>query len=458
MTQSDIQAVILSSRQHLSAGAPDLAIQQLREVLDTEPNHLASLKLLGIACAMNGDTRAAILSLEAAVAQEDTDAQTRYNLALLYEKQSRFTEALVSVEAALRMKPDYALALQARERVQPRAQEILDQEAQEAEELAFREAQEARAQARREAAERMAHLPVGDPEPLIEAALHHEEPQVRRCAVRVFSQVPRSRALEFFSAALEDEDDLVRRSAVKSLSRDSSEDVVPLLRRALADPQFSVRSTAVQALIRLSDSEALLRLRQMLEADGMTPEEAAKLLIECDDPGLADRIEEWSSHPHAGVRETAAAVLEGCRQSLLGRDHGDTEAHTDALIERLKTATLVGERDKAARALGHIGGPTAAAALKEALKDRAFSVRIESARSLAAIGDPYAIDVLLPMLSDSYLGARPVAVEALSALGWRPALLTDWVATTFADLNEGERRALLKEFAVIAVENQVAEH
>lgn len=484
MTPSDIQEAIQSSRRHLSAGAPDLAIQELQQVLDEEPGQLPCLKLHGVACAMKGDNARAVASLEAALAQDDSDAQLRYNLALLYEKEHRFVEAFRSVEAALRLKPDYAMARQVLERVQSRAQERLDMEAQEAEELALQEAREAQARARKEAAERAAQMGLDDPAPLVEAALVHDDPTVRRCAVRVFAQLPRSQALASYSAALMDEDELVRRSAAKSLARNPCADALPILLQALKDREFSVRNAAaqgigalkkvdptaaagaipalqallhdesgdvqcaaVEALVRLGDPGALSNLRQMLQANRITSEDAAKLLAECADPTLAQRTANWSDDPHEGVRETAAALQESGAGS-------DSAANVDALIDRLKSATLVADREKAARALGRIGSREAVAPLIAALQDRGSAVRVEAARSLASIGDRTAVDALLPLLSDAYLGARAVAVEALSVLGWQPARLSEWVSSTFADLSDGERRALLKEFAAVAIAKQ----
>jgi HEAT repeat protein len=482
MTPDEIQAVVQTSRQHLSAGAPDLAIGELQKVLDEEPGNLPSLKLMGIACAMKGDNTRAVASLEAALAQDAADAQLRYNLALLYEKQHRYVESYECLNAALRVKPDYALARQALERVQPLAQERLDLEAQEAEELALQEAREAQAKARREAAERAAQMALDDPAPLVDAALTHDDPTVRRCVVRVFAQLPRPRALECYAAALRDEDELVRRSAAKALARYPRADAVPILLTALKDREYSVRNTAaqgfgvlmridsagaaeaipslqalladengdvqcaaVEALVRLGDPEALSNLRQMLQANRISAEDAAKVLAEAADRSVMDRTADWLNDSNEAVRETAAALRERSP---------DSEEAVHALTDRLKNAPIVADREKAARALGKTVSREAVAPLIEALQDRGSAVRVEAARSLAALGDTTAVDALYPLLSDSYLGARAVGVEALSVLGWRPARLSEWVSSTFADLSEGERRALLKEFAAVAIASE----
>ena len=77
-------------------------------------------------------------------------------------------------------------------------------------------------------------------------------------------------------------------------------------------------------------------------------------------------------------------------------------------------------RQKAAIALGQIGGPEAFELLVAALKEGDGTTRVGAAIGLEHLGDPRAVEPLVGALEDSDDLVRELAAEALEALGWRP--------------------------------------
>jgi hypothetical protein len=74
-------------------------------------------------------------------------------------------------------------------------------------------------------------------------------------------------------------------------------------------------------------------------------------------------------------------------------------------------------RDLAAKALGDIGGPAAAAPLCEALRDPDKHVRSAAAQALGKVGDPATFAILRETLRDMDFGVRFFAADALGRVG-----------------------------------------
>jgi len=112
-----------------------------------------------------------------------------------------------------------------------------------------------------------------------------------------------------------------------------------------------------------------------------------------------------------GVRQRAAKAL--------GEVGGERALH--ALIKSLNDANLL-VRDAAATSLAKVGTSVAVPALALALKDRQRSVREKAARALGRIGDASAIPHLSAAMRDENEDVRVAAIMALKDIGTEDAV------------------------------------
>ena len=231
--------------------------------------------------------------------------------------------------------------------------------------------------------------------------------------------------LRILRQALQDKNPDTRKEAVIALSLSVSRGpLLPELEAALADQDVAVRIAAVTSLVEVKNQRAHDALRRAL--DDRVPEvsfAAAKAL--------------WSIHDPAG-EQALLAVLEGdtkAASGLITREKRDAfrMLHTPrtlllyALLQGVGFAPVPGlgegvgslqalllnphfsGRANAALLLGNDKDPAVVDALRDALRDRDWSVRAAAAHSLALRNDPALRPALEPLLSDP---KQPVRLRA----------------------------------------------
>lgn len=206
------------------------------------------------------------------------------------------------------------------------------------------------------------------------AALAHVDPAVRREAVGVLGWLKHAAALPALARlAIGDEDAEVRRAAAGALGLAAAGDapsVLPALCAALRDPAWQVREEAATTLGKLgqiaighgSDADAINAINAGSAANAPG---AANDLNGAIDAGEAS----WGNE---GSKATEPAVA--LRQAM-----------TDAYWQ---------VRLRAARSLGRLRDRAALPVLIEALAHRAGNLRKEAAIALGEIGDPRALPAL----------------------------------------------------------------
>lgn len=215
------------------------------------------------------------------------------------------------------------------------------------------------------------------------AALAHADPAVRREAVGVLGWLKHAAALPALARlAIGDEDAEVRRAAAGALGLAAAGDapsVLPALCAALRDPAWQVREEAATTLGKLgqiaighgSDADAINAINAGGPANAAGAANAPDAANDVNDVnGAIDAGEaNWGNE---GSRATEPAVA--LRQAM-----------TDAYWQ---------VRLRAARSLGRLRDRAALPVLIEALAHRAGNLRKEAAIALGEIGDPRALPAL----------------------------------------------------------------
>jgi HEAT repeat protein len=172
-------------------------------------------------------------------------------------------------------------------------------------------------------------------------ALQDESPIVRASAARAILSIGGNESVVALTPLLNDKDEFVRREAAYALGLSHSRNATgPLSQSLLNDKEAGVRAAAALGLGEIADEAALVAL-----AGTLAPELSA--------PTSSKRKRE----PNAFVLRAAATAL-----GQIG-----SRAGTAALVSALSNDKLPSDvRRESARALGLIGDPTAAPALKAA--------------------------------------------------------------------------------------------
>jgi len=107
---TDIEALFAKAhRLHQNQQFPQ-AISYYEEVLTLAPNHLDTLRFLGLAHAQLNDMQHAIIYLRRALEQQPADASLHNNIANAYKKSFELDKALYHYQQALKLDPNYAQA------------------------------------------------------------------------------------------------------------------------------------------------------------------------------------------------------------------------------------------------------------------------------------------------------------------------------------------------------------
>jgi HEAT repeat protein len=292
-------------------------------------------------------------------------------------------------------------------------------------------------------------------EPLV-ALLKEGAYQKRVAAVDLLSQMNDPRVVKPLLEALKDSDSLVRTAAANALSRIGDARAVEPLIGALKDSDHNVRTAAAVALARLGDERAVAPLVQSLE-DGHWEVRASALesLGKLRDPRCIEAVIGRLADPDKEVRQNAANALSnlGDERALEPLVLALKDEHTNvrqAALCALRKADPYWERSDAAR--------RAMPQIREALKDRDFSVQIAAAEVLRMLGDAPAAErqlatvtdgarnkrqaatnILLTLLDDADADLRQAAAESLGRLG--DGRVIDPLARAMTDTHASVRRA-----------------
>lgn len=278
------------------------------------------------------------------------------------------------------------------------------------------------------------------------------DPGVRRVALLAFADVEDEALLPTIASLLRlDPEPELRAEAARALAGWDHADVVDALADALCD-EPAVRQAAAQALTELKDGAAGARLvPHASHADSFVCGAALRALRELRVPAAAGPALAALRHADAGVRREAVGVLGWLKQSnalaplaelavgdadaevrraaagALGlASHADAPAVLPALCSALRDAAWA-VREEAATTLGKLVAGEAAvgasaraasgAALREAMDDPYWQVRLRAARSLGRLRDSAALGVLTEALLHQAGNLRKEAAIALGEIG-----------------------------------------
>jgi HEAT repeat protein len=205
-----------------------------------------------------------------------------------------------------------------------------------------------------------------------------------------------------------------RATAAFALGDMGSDRAIEPLIGALDDRVRDVRSAAARSLGMLEAERAVPRLVQSLARSEVPRAIAGGALLAMGTkaaPGLRSLLDA----PDAAVRANAIELLgfTGDASDTAALDAALREDHSIAASQWREHAEV---RAAAARALGRIGTPRAAAGLRHALDDPAPFVRTAAAHALGRIGDREAFDALVRQASEDAYDPAQAAAQALAAI------------------------------------------
>lgn len=197
-----------------------------------------------------------------------------------------------------------------------------------------------------------------------------------------------------------------RAEAMERLGLLRSVSAVPALVLALNDEEPELRRVAARALGRIPGVQALPELvAAALFGRGPLASVAAHALLDRGQAAVAPLLE---AAGRPGSARSKALALLGRLRAL--------EA-LPAAIDALREDKDPEARQEAARCLGLLAHPDAAAPLRAALSDGLREVRVQAAWALGRVGDPSAAPELEKALRDGYWWVRVRAAESLARLG-----------------------------------------
>lgn len=218
------------------------------------------------------------------------------------------------------------------------------------------------------------------------AALAHVDPAVRREAVGVLGWLKHAAALPALARlAIGDEDAEVRRAAAGALglaAAGEAPSVLPALCAALRDPAWQVREEAATTLGKLGQ----IAIGHGSGADAINAVNAASAVNAggaANAPGAVNEVND--------VNDVNGAIDAG--EASWGNEGSRATEPTVALRQAMTDAYWQ-VRLRAARSLGRLRDVAALPVLIEALAHRAGNLRKEAAIALGEIGDPRALPAL----------------------------------------------------------------
>jgi HEAT repeat protein len=258
--------------------------------------------------------------------------------------------------------------------------------------------------------DRLVELKAVEAAPDLVAALRHENPAVRRTAVRALARLGLKAHADSIVPLLADADDSARDSAAEALHALEAKDQVPAIAGFLSHSDPRARAAAVYALGLLESRSHLPRFLELLQAYEREVRDAAAEAL--GRLGSRDHIPPLRSLLDDDRPGTRAAAIR-----TLGRLHA--EASAPGIAARLKDGDF-SVREAAAEALGRLGARDRAAEVAALLDDTADRVRAAAATALGVLGDSRcAADLarLMEAKPKSYVGAA--AANSLALLDAR---------------------------------------
>ena len=300
-------------------------------------------------------------------------------------------------------------------------------------------------------------------EPLI-ASLKEGAYQTRVAAVDQLSRIDDPRVVKPLLEALRDQDRLVRTAAANALARVGDARALEPLKGALRETDQNVRVAAASALGRLADPSAVNGLVKALQDRHWEVRTAAvEALGKLRDPVSVAPITALLRDSDREVRQQAADSLGslGAESAVLPLVLALKDEHTNvrqAAARSLRRVNPYWEQSEGAR--------QALPELREALRDKNYSVQFAAAEILKAMGDPATVDrqftpvmdtvhrkrhaatsILISMLEDRDPDLRQAAAESLGRLA--DARAVDALAKAMSDGNPWVRRAVAKALDVV---------
>jgi HEAT repeat protein len=195
-----------------------------------------------------------------------------------------------------------------------------------------------------------------------------------------------------------------RGGAARTLGTVGGEGTLERLLEALKDKALFVRAGAAEGLGRLRDQRAVEPLLEALRQPDETLQASAAIGLGNlgDQRAVAPLVEATLKNPSDNVSEKAAEAL-----GQLGGSAG-----VDALVAAVPDKSA-NTRRRAIRALGKLGNPRAVEPLVAAAKDQDPAVRQAALEALARSNDPRSFEILLGALKDPVVSIRSAAVTAL---------------------------------------------
>ena len=99
------------ARAQTEEGLTDEAVQSYEEAINADPTYVAAWKNLGNLLASEDNIDQAIARYTQAIDLDNADPELRYNLALQYEKRGEMQEAVIQLNKAVQLRPDYLKAI-----------------------------------------------------------------------------------------------------------------------------------------------------------------------------------------------------------------------------------------------------------------------------------------------------------------------------------------------------------
>src|SRR5262245_15312317 len=107
----DVQASLLEAQTLHRRGALAAAEARYRAILIAQPRHAKALHLLGVLVAQSGRPEAAVELISRSLLENASDASAHFDLAGALVGLKRQAEAVISLERALQLRPDFPQAL-----------------------------------------------------------------------------------------------------------------------------------------------------------------------------------------------------------------------------------------------------------------------------------------------------------------------------------------------------------
>jgi len=240
------------------------------------------------------------------------------------------------------------------------------------------------------------------------ALLKDEDANVRAYSARALGDMKSERAVSLLIALLRDGDSYVRRTAADALGSTGSSQAVRPLIEALEDPARDMAKAAVRGLGRIKHPDIVPILIKALRNEAWNAADAAAQAL--GDLGAKEAIEPliqcFEESPNCPYDRVGTALWK------MGSDRA-----VDAWIAGLKKASWLYSRAFCASELGRLKLEKGLGPLQDCLKDESPEVRRAAVLALIEFRSEKTISALREALADKDFEVRLYAKEALKTIG-----------------------------------------